>query len=364
MSDVSTMTVPRRSWRIRDAVLRLRERGTTDRVYGLPVPAVVCRMGIASDLQLQLRDPSGSVSREHAELVPIELDGGTIWKVNDLKSKNGLCSDGERLRACVLRPGLEVRLGELRLIAESMELVGLLSVLRRCLGWAVDRQEHVDQALQSLRAWAAQRTELIIVGDGNLCPVVRRWHNLVIGAEVPFAWYEPADGVTDAAAVVKAAAMGTLCVATKKHQAEAMVVVEHVHGTEYAARPQLVLCTADLTSAATLKGGLDRPAVIQVPPLTSRVSELEDLVRDYAWEIAREQRLAKPELQDLEQLGMWTHQRVEDKRLGDYSLAEIEEDALKLGMLRTWGLRPGAARLGMTHSSLSSWAHHRGLKPS
>ena len=349
---VSTRTVPPRSWRIRGAVFRLRERGTKDRVYGLPVPPIACRMG-TGDLQLQLLDPSGTVSREHAEFVPLEVDGDIIWKVHDLGSKNGLYCDGERLRACVLRPGLEVRLGELRLIAESMELVGLLSVLRRCLGWAEDQQEHVDQALQSLRGWASQRAELIIVGDGDLCPLVRRWHNLVIGAEVPFTWYEP-PGVTDAAAVVKAAAMGTLCVATKDHQAEAMAVVERVHETKHIERSQLVLCTADLTSAATLKGSLDRPAVIQVPPLASRASELEDIVREYAWEIAREQRLSTPELQDLEKLGRWTYR----------SLAEIEDDALKLVMLRTWGLRAAAARLGMTHSSLHSWAQHRGLKTS
>ena len=88
MPDVSTMTVPRRSWRIRDAVIRLREH-STDRVYGLPVPPVACRMGTASDLQLQLHDPSGTVSREHAELVPVEVDGERLWKVQDLRSKNG-----------------------------------------------------------------------------------------------------------------------------------------------------------------------------------------------------------------------------------------------------------------------------------
>src|SRR5678816_4699300 len=80
------------SWRIRDAVIRLREH-STDRVYGLPVPPVACRMGTASDLQLQLHDPSGTVSREHAELVPVEVDGERLWKVHDLRSKNGLCCD-------------------------------------------------------------------------------------------------------------------------------------------------------------------------------------------------------------------------------------------------------------------------------
>jgi hypothetical protein len=323
-------------------------------VYGLPVPPVACRMGIASDLELQLQDPSGTVSREHAELMPFERDGETVWKVIDLNSKNGLCEDGEPLRACVLRPGLEVHLGSLRLIAESMELVGMLSVLRRCLGWAADRQEDVDQALQSLRDWAAQRTELVIVGDGDLRPVVRRWHNLVIGADAPFTWYAPDDGTdaADAAGIVKAAATGTLCVDTRQHQAEALAVVEHVHRTEYAARPQVVLCTEDPTSAVTLKGSLERPAVIQVPPLASRASELDDILQEYAWEIAQERGLARPELADLEQLGRWTYR----------SLADVEDDVLRLVMVRTWGLRAGAARLGMSHGSLGSWIHYRGLK--
>jgi hypothetical protein len=286
MPDVSTMTVPRRSWRIRDAVIRLREH-STDRVYGLPVPPVACRMGTASDLELQLHDPSSTVSREHAELVPVEVDGERLWKVHDLRSKNGLCCDGEPLWAFVLRPGLEVRLGSLRLIAESMELIGLLSFVRRCLGWVAERQEHVDQALQSLRDWVAQRAELVIVGDGDLQPVVRRLHNLVIGADVSFTWYEPTEGATDAAAAVKTAATGTLCVEMRR-QADAVAVVERVRGIEYMGRPQLVLCTADLASAATIKGSLERPAVIHVPPLASRASELEDIVQEYAREIARE----------------------------------------------------------------------------
>lgn len=354
MSNVSTVTVRRRSWRIRDGVLRLRERGTADRVYGLPVPPTACRMGTSSDLELQLNDPSGTVSREHADLVPVELDGGElVWKVRDLRSKNGLRCDGEPLRACVLRPGLEVSLGSLRLVAESRELLGLLSFVRRCLGWAADRQEDVDQALQSLRDWAAQRSELVVVGDGDLRPVVRRLHNLVIGPDVPFIWYEP-DGAVDAAAVVKAAAMGTLSVDTTSRRAEVMAVVECIHGTEHVARPQLVLCSADPASAATLKKSLERPAVIYVPPLASRAAELEDIVQEYAWDIAHEQRLSGPGFtpQDLEQFGRWPAK----------SLAEMEGDALRLVMLRTWGLRSGAARLGISHSSLDSWAQRRGMK--
>jgi hypothetical protein len=341
-----------RSWRIRDAVFRLRERGTTDRVYGLPVPPVACRMGTSSDLELQLHDPSGTVSREHVELVPIEVDRERAWKVHDLESKNGLLCDGEPRRACVLRPGVELRLGSLRLIAESAELVGVLSVVRRCLGWAADRQEHVDQALQDLRDWAAQRAEMIVVGDGDLRPVVRRWHDLVIGKDVPFTWHKPAARSNAAAAVVKEAGAGTLCVDTTDRQKEALAVVERVHGTEYPTRPQLLLCTPDPTSAATLKGSLKKPAVIHVPPLASRAGEMADIVQEYAQEIAREKGLPGPELEDVEQLSRWPFR----------NLAEVEDDALRLVTLRRDGLRPGAARLGMGYSTFRSWKLNRGLK--
>jgi hypothetical protein len=355
MSEVSTLTVPRRRWRIGGAVLRLREHGTTDQVYGLPVPQVKCRMGTSGDLQLQLHDSSGTVSREHAELVPVEVNGQVVWTAYDLRSKNGLCSGGELLSDCVLEPGLEVRLGSLRLIPESLELIGLLAFVQRCLGWAAERQEHVDQALQSLRDWAAQRAELLVVGEGDLRPVMRRVHNLVIGEDVPFTWYKPADGATDAVAVVKSAGTGTLGVSvdTIERLAEAMAVVERVHATEYIARPQLVLCTADPLCVAALVGRIEKPAVIHVPPLQSRAIELEAIIQEYAWEVAREQRLSGPgfRMQDLEQLVRWPYS----------SLAEVEDDVLRLMMLRTWGQRAGAARLGIDHKSLSMWAQRRGL---
>jgi hypothetical protein len=252
-----------------------------------------------------------------------------------------------------LRSGLEVRLGSLRLIAESLELIGLLSFVRRCLGWAADRQEHVDQALQSLREWAAQRAELVVVGDGDLRPVVRRLHNLVIEPDVSFTCYGPAEGATDAAAAVRAAATGTLCVEMQR-QVDAVAMVEHVRGIEHSARPQLVLCTADPTSAATIKGSLERPAVIHVPPMASRAAELEEIIREYARDIALQLRLPGPRItdRDVEQL----------LAVQFGSLAEVEDDARRLVTLRTWGAPAGAARLGMERGSLRSWAQRRGLE--
>jgi hypothetical protein len=206
--------------------------------------------------------------------------------------------------------------------------------------------------LQNLRDWAAQRAELVVVGEGDLQPVVRRLHELVVGAEASFIWYDPT-GDSDADAAVKQAAAGTLCINTMQRQADAFAVVERVRGLEFIERPQLVLCTEDLSSAATLKGSLERPVVIHVPPLASRADEIEAIINEYAWEIVNARRLPGTRFtaHDLEQLR-------KQKFLG---LADVEDDALRLVMLRAWGLRPGAARLGINHKSLSLWAQRRGI---
>jgi hypothetical protein len=346
------MTDPRtrRSWRISHAVVRFREHGT-ERVYGLPDPPLACKMGTESELRLD--DPTGTVSRAHAELVPVVLDGEHAWEIRDAKSKNGLRCDGKPLACYCLRPGIEVSLGSLRLIAESLQLIAFLSVLRRFLGWGAEQQPHVDRALQSLREWALQRAELIVVGDGDLMSVMRRLHNRVIGEDVSFTWCDPA--VADADDMVKTAAAGTLCVKVER-PAEATVIVERWRESDCLARPQLILCAADEVTAAALKGMmLNRPTeVIHVPSLESRADELEEIIHEYAREVAGELRLPVSglTLRDVEQL----------RSLSFRNLAEIEETALRLVTLRTWGVGAGAARLGLDRSTLRSWAQRRGLE--
>jgi FHA domain len=349
---LSTMTDPRarRTWRIRDAVIRFRKHAAA-RVHDLPVPPRACTIGAAGDLRLE--DPSGKTSREHAQLVPLDIDGALIWKIHDLRSKNGLRCDGEPLRSFLLRPGVEIGLGSLRLIAESDQLIGLLSVLRRFLGWVPERQEHVDQAMRILRDWAAQRVELIVLGDGDLMPVARRLHNLVLGEDVPFTWHVPTDA-SDDAATVEAAAAGTLCVKMTGWRS-VQGIVGQVLKTEDDARPQLILCTADEDSASTIKGMLDRPRLIHVPPLASRFGELEQIVQGYAQEIAREQRLQPLEELDLERL----------LALRFKSLAGVETgiaDAVqRVLMIRTYGPTQAAAKLELDHHSLIEWAERRKL---
>lgn len=341
----STNKDPRaqRSWCIDDEVIRLRERGTSDRVYGLPNPPTKCKIGSAAELRLH--DASGLLSREHAELVPI-VDGG--WKIRDHKSTNGLRCDGEPRANFKLRPGLEITIGGLRLVAESWQLIGLLGVIRRFLGWAVDRQDDVDEALRSLRDWAAQRAELIVVGDGDLTRVIRRLHDLVVGREPVFTIYEEGDPAT----AVQAAACGTLCVVLGR-QADAIAVVDQVHALARAMRPQLVVCAENSTSAATIKKHLDRPAMISLPPLSLRSNEVERIAHEFGADIATELGAPAPgfSMHDLERL----------RALEFDSIKDIEETVRRIVVIRTWGVTAGAEKLGLDHSSLSGWARRRKL---
>lgn len=346
---ISTQTVQPRSWRIGGRVDGLREHGSA-RVHGLPDPPRIVKLGTASDLRLD----SPTVSREHAELFPIMLDGQPVWKIHDLKSKNGLRCDGRRRKSCLLRPGVEIELGSLRLIPESDEERHLCSTLRLLLGWDAARQERVDQAIRSLRDWAELEADLVIVGEGNLEPVVRRLHHLVIGKDSPFTAFSPTGKPAE---IVEAAGSGTLCVRPPdgaSSAAAAAAIVHEVRATDYSDRPQLVLCAADTISAAAMTAGLDRLVMINVPPLTDRQHEMDRIVQSYAVEIARDHRLPGSEL---------TMHDVDVLRSQAYlSLDEVEDDVLRAVMLRRLGPKDGAARVGITRPSLVTWARRRGLK--
>jgi len=82
-------------WRINDDVVRLREWGT-DIIHRLPqAPWDSAVIGTAESCALQVVDPSGFTSREHARLDR----GSSGWLVRDLDSKNGTRADGAHARA-------------------------------------------------------------------------------------------------------------------------------------------------------------------------------------------------------------------------------------------------------------------------
>jgi len=339
LDDYTTGTDPRTrsSWCINDPVVRLRE-WAGERVYGLPDPPVASKIGSAARCEVQLRDTS--VSREHAQLTPYM--GG--WKILDLHSKNGLWCDGVRRPSFALRPGIEVTIGGLRLVAESAQLAALRTVVCRFLGWARVYQGEVDDALHSLRDWAAHRSALVVIGDGDLAPVVERLHGLTLSPDAPFVVYAPGDDLADR---VQAAVQGTLC-AVIRRRAEAYDIAEMLRPMKHPARPRLVLCANKATDAADVSLKLGRSTVITVPPLSMRADELERIVQESAVDAARA--LGVPAtgftMHDLERL----------RTIKFKSFAEVTETVRRIIAMRTWGVTAGAARLGITHVSLSQWA--------
>jgi hypothetical protein len=327
-------------------VVRLRE-WASERGHDLPDPPVAWKLGSASSCELQLDDTSGLMSREHALLAPSERG----WRLRDLQSKNGLWCDGVRRLAFWLRPGIAIKIGRLCLVAESVGLAALRAVVCRYLGWAPERQGEVDDALYSLRDCAALRSTLVVIGDGDLTPVAARLHGLTLGSRAPFTVYAPGE---DPAAIIHGAALGTLCVAMRR-RADAAEVLNKLSEMKPAARPRIVLCASSATEVADLSLKLGRLAMLSLPPLAMRADELERIIQASATDAT--QALGAPAtgftMHDLERL----------RAIEFRSFAEIEETVRRIVAMRTWGVTAGAARLGITHASLSTWARrsHRRL---
>ena len=64
------------------------------------------RIGRSRECEIQL--PIASVSRQHAELAPVDEE---TWVIRDLGSTHGCLVQGERIRELTIQPGLEVHIG-------------------------------------------------------------------------------------------------------------------------------------------------------------------------------------------------------------------------------------------------------------
>jgi hypothetical protein len=346
LADPTTSTDPqgRMSWYIDDAIVRLRLWGT-EYAHPLPDPRVVLKLGSASTCDVQLRDKAGRLSREHAMLVPEP----TGWGIQDLGSKNGLWIEGAVASSSTLLAGVKIQLGGLTLIAESLKFIGLRSLVCRLLGWAPARQSDVDEALQSLRDSAMQRTPLILLGDGDLTPIVARLHRMTLGPSAPFLTYDGAD----VEAAIQGATNGTLCVRIR-HDASTSAIVDAVHAVDLAARPRFVLCANKPSAATAVIAKLGRSAVIEIPSLSSRTDEASHLVHETAQDIVKEVEAPSSgfTMHDLERL----------QAIKFSGMADLEDAIRRVIVMRTWGVTAGAKKLGLQHSSLSQWARSKQRK--
>jgi len=123
---------------------------------------------------------------------------------------------------------------------------------------------------------------LVVIGDGDLTPVVEHLHALTLGPAASFVVHEPGDDLVDS---VQAAVQGTLCLAVRRREADDFV--EMVRRVEHPAQPRLVLCANRAADVGEVNIKLGRSTVITVPPLSMRMDEFERIVQEFAVEAAR-----------------------------------------------------------------------------
>src|SRR6187402_3538418 len=106
-------------WAITDPVVRFRELGT-ERVFGLAASHRWV-LGASPDCSIQLDDPSGRVSRQHA----LAVRENEVWTMHDNGSTNGVKLNGEARRSFQFAAGDEIKLGGVSLLAESHRSIEL-----------------------------------------------------------------------------------------------------------------------------------------------------------------------------------------------------------------------------------------------
>jgi pSer/pThr/pTyr-binding forkhead associated (FHA) protein len=337
-----------REWAIDDAVVRLREWASGN-AHPLPEPPInECALGASETCEVRLDDPAGLISRVHARL--IRRQGR--WLLFDACSKNGLRLDGARRSEIVLEPGLEIGVGGVTLIAESMLSIALRGFLARLLGYSQERAEIVDQALRSVRMAARRRASLLLCGEGDLVPIALSIHRHVCGADRPFVVCDPrrqsgratvrspANYSTGMQALV-AATGGTLCVRRQRLPPDFREVAEALRAPS--SRVHVVVCVETLEESETC-----RVAPIVIPPLTSREAELDQIIHEYAEEAVNELRAPEP--------GFLAADHAWVRQYASASLPDIEKATLRLVALRaSRNVSRAAERLGMAPVSLSRW---------
>ncbi|HEY0476079.1 MAG TPA: FHA domain-containing protein [Kofleriaceae bacterium] len=340
------------AWAIDDEVVRLREWGT-DQSYPLPAePDATLTIGSSEVCSLQLADPSGCLSRQHAQLTR----EGTRWIAHDLDSKNGMRIDGIRRPKVLLEPGSELGVGGVTLIAESPRLIALRGFLARILGWSSDRIEVVDLAVRSVRLATTRRAALALCGEGDLVPIARGLHRYSLGDDRPFVLCDPRRRATEQSATLEnyptgirafhAAAGGSMCMWVKRLPRDFAEVTAALR--DPGTRVQLIVCGQRPPDRKELVS-----APIEVPPLSSRPDEIERVIDEYAQDAATALH-ASASFNKIDRDWVRMHSAT--------SIPEIEKGTLRIVALREAGnIARAAALIGMAHASLGEWIGRRRL---
>jgi len=231
------------------------------------------------------------------------------------------------------------------------ERSALCGFVARLIGFAPERAQTVEHALQAIEIAATYRAALVLCGD-DLVQVARDLHRHARGDERPFVLCEPQrrDGGTGAqlesrrtaADAIGAATGGTVCVRARWLPRYLAALVAAVRD----ARIQLTICGQQPPKLAELV-----VAPIQIPALATRTHELDQIIDEYADE-ARVALQISAAFTEADRHWVRTYCAT--------SLPEVEKGAWRALALREAGNVAGAAALlGMGHTSLGEWLQRR-----
>lgn len=349
-------------WGIDDVVIQLREWATNQVHILAPILAAMkakgttggIAIGRARGCQIRLADPRAArvnavLEREHGH-----------WVVDDKeKSTNGLHLDGVRTARAVLVPGTEIRCGDTTFVAESARFIVLRNAVTRMLGWEPGRRLAIDLALRAIRLAAIRHTALVICGTadgGDLIPIAEELHELTLG-DRPFVLCRATDprgginakrfpGGLDA---LDAARNGTVCIEGPRPP-DLKKMLEKQRPPE--SRTQLMVCQPHRHEFEIFS-----ESPIELPSLSSRQHELDDIIDDYSSKAAVRLKMTTYTVSASERA--WI------RKDASRSLAEVQRATLRLAALQVGGgTWRGAGRLlGMHHDSLAQWfrEHHYSL---
>ncbi len=306
-----------------------------------------------------MRDPAPRSQRSDLPQHASVHREAASWVLTDSNSRNGILVDGERRTRASLRPGQELQIGGLTLIAESPRLIALRSFLLRILGWWPRSFVAIDLALRSIRTAQAQRAALTLRGVEDLVPLAHILHSRVIGPDHPFIVCDPRRKTTPAdirsptnivlaEEALGAARGGSLCIRWNRLPKNYELIQRAARDPDAGA--QMIVCRPSPTgdSAESLE-----KTTIEIPPLSARGRELPQIIYEYLVDAAE---LFEVTTSIYEEDLAWILEH------SARSFHEIDKGAHRLTALRITGSVPGAADLlRMAPVSLRRWIGRRSI---
>lgn len=320
-------------------IVQLRILGS-ERAFELPERGQ-CVIGSSSDCLVRVPAESGAAAH-HARMVC----NGSVWTIHAVGT-SGLWLDGARVPCGVVTPGTEIRLGDVRLIAESSETIATRGLLAWLVGYGSRARLEIERMLRGIREVALGRTVLVLCGRGELSAIAARLHHTMVGTDAPFVTVARNLRVD---AALAASRDGTLCISAQQLVSALDVIRARMRSPRW--RTRLVIC-APTIQAAAIALELGSVTMVSIAPLEDRRREfariIEQCARDAAMELGQES------------TGLTRADRAW-LRGGSYrALTDLGETVRRVVAIRALGVTHGATHLGLSHGALSRWARRRSI---